>query len=172
MYSDSADNELYILNRSHLYESGACTVCGDREEGETRTVSGKVRDGEGAGVSIGKAETRVNVDGTFSLPTVEGVWDMVVKKEGCLTYTVKGITVGEGDILLPEIELVAGDVNGDDMINIMDIGAFRENFGMADGEITNIYTDVNNDDMVNIIDMGIFRRNFGKTAAKDCTVTF
>jgi len=85
---------------------------------------------------------------------------------------VKGITVGEGDVLLPEIELIAGDVNGDDRINIMDIGAFRENFGMAEEEITNVHTDVNNDGMVNIIDMGIFRRNFGKTAAKDCTVTF
>ena len=50
--------------------------------------------------------------------------------------------------------------------------AFRENFGMAEGEITNIHTDVNGDDMVNIIDMGIFRRNFGKTAAKDCTVEY
>ena len=58
------------------------------------------------------------------------------------------------------------------MINIMDMAAFRKDFGKNVAGIGDVYTDVNNDDLVNIMDMAIFRQNFGKTAAKDCTVTY
>ena len=86
--------------------------------------------------------------------------------------TVKGVTAEDGSITLPEIAPVKGDTNGDDMINIMDMGAFRANFGKVGGSIANEFTDVNGDGMVNIMDMGTFRANFGKTAAKDCTVEY
>jgi len=162
----------------HTYSSdrdGTCDRCGEK-----RTVYSALRGSvkssrDGAVVTLRGAaayETAVS-NGTFDFDAVEqGSYDLAVKQAGCLTYTVKGITVGEADVLLPEIELIAGDVNGDDMINIMDIGTFRENFGMAEEEITNAHTDVNGDDMVNIIDMGIFRRNFGMTAGKDCTAEY
>jgi len=122
--------------------------------------------------SSGKTEGSVNDDGSFSLPAAEDTFDVVVKEEGCLTYTVKGVSAENGDITLPEIELVRGDTNSDDMINIMDMGAFRANFGKVGGNIANKLTDVNGDNMVNIMDMGTFRANFGKTAARDCTVEY
>jgi len=161
-----------IAYSPELVEQGTETISCLQSPGTA--VSGTVKSSRGAKVILlGEICCETDTSGNYRFSDVaQGIYDLVIEAAGCLTYTVKGITVGEADVLLPEIELVAGDVNDDDMINIMDIGAFRENFGMAEGEITNIHTDVNDDGMVNIIDMGIFRRNFGKTATKDCTVTF
>ena len=101
-----------------------------------------------------------------------GTYDVTVKRDGCLTYTIKNITVGEADVDLGEITLVAGDVNEDDKINIADMGVFRAEFGKTGSAIGNAFTDVNGDGKVNIQDMGTFRQNFGKTAEKDCTVEY
>ena len=134
-------------------------------------VSGSVK-AESAKVMLQGVGETATQDGSFVFAAVtQGSYDLTVKREGCLTHTVKGINVGTDDVTLPEIELIAGDINGDDRINIMDVGAFRTDFGNAEEEIVDPLTDVNNDGMVNIIDMGIFRRNFGKTAAKDCVIT-
>jgi hypothetical protein len=42
---------------------------------------------------------------------------------------MKNVKVEDQGINLGRIELLADDVNGDDMINIMDMGTFRKNFG-------------------------------------------
>jgi hypothetical protein len=149
----------------------------DGWEEELPTVSGTVSGGaKDATVSIvvngEKQEVPVNEDGSFALSAVEGPFDVVIKTPGALSYTVKNVSAEGGDITLPEIEVVKGDTNGDDMINIMDMGAFRQNFGKVGANIANAFTDVNDDNMVNIMDMGTFRKNFGKTAAKDCTVVY
>ena len=65
-----------------------------------------------------------------------------------------------------------GDVNGDEMINIMDMAAFRQNFGLVGEPILNALTDINADGMVNIMDMATFRQNFGMTAERDCTTVY
>ena len=109
-------------------------------------------------------------DGSFAMEAPEEAFDVVVQKGGCLTYTVKNVTAEEGDVVLPEIELVVGDVNGDEMINARDIGAFRKDFGKTSENSVNPYTDINGDGNVNARDINILRRNFGKSAAKDCTV--
>ena len=144
----------------------------DEPETSGSTVSGQISGGvSGATVEIGGESVSVNEDGSFSLPA-EGTFNVVIKVPGALSYTVKNVTAEGGDVTLPEIVPVKGDVNGDDMINIMDMGFFRANFGKVGANIANPYTDVNGDNMVNIMDMGTFRANFGKTAAKDCTVEY
>ena len=139
------------------------------------TVSGTVSGGEGATIEImvngESVQVEVQEDGSFALPA-EGEFDVVIKKPGCLTVTVKNVSTENGDVALPEVVMVAGDVNGDDKINISDMGAFRQEFGKVGGNIANGLTDVNGDGKVNIADMGIFRQNFGKTAEKDCTIEF
>jgi len=164
----------FVSAVGHTYDGDRdafCNVCGEKRAVAVQ-ISGHVK-AESAKVTLqGVGETAVQ-NGDFAFSAVmQGNYDLTVKREGCLTYTVKGIAVGTDDITLPEIELIAGDINGDDRINIMDVGAFRTDFGNAEEEIVDPLTDVNNDGMVNIIDMGIFRRNFGKTAEKDCTVAW
>ena len=114
-----------------------------------------------------------SADGKMTICNIApGTYDLQVKKSGFLTYTVKGITVGTEEIDLGSIVLLAGDTNNDGMINIVDMGIFRQNFGKTGENIANAYTDTNGDKMVNILDMSVFRTNFGKTAAKDCTINY
>ena len=113
----------------------------------------------------------------FNFPDLRnGIYDLECSAPGCLTYTITNISVEQGadDVYvdLGTIPWVAGDTNEDNMINIMDMAAFRKDFGKNVSGIGAVYTDVNNDDLVNIMDMAIFRQNFGKTAAKDCTVMY
>ena len=159
-----------VDNDPLLSATVTCTV-GEPEE-EKPTVSGSVSNVVGgASVIIGGVETPVNEDGSFAIP-VEGTFDVVIKVPGALSVTVKNVTAEDGSVTLPEIVPVKGDTNGDDMINIMDMAAFRQNFGKMGANVANAFTDTNGDGMVNIMDMGTFRQNFGKTAAKDCTVVF
>ena len=144
----------------HLNQSPAVTVAA-------------VRVTAPAGSEVTFDTQTVTSDGeNCAFPAEMGTYTLTVKKDGCLTYTVKNITVDSADIDLGSIELLQGDTNGDDMINIMDMAAFRQNFGKTGAAVTNPYTDTNGDGMVNIMDMGTFRKNFGKTAAKDCTVEY
>ena len=120
--------------------------------------------------SDGIATAVVKNDGFAFSNFPAGKYTVRIRVPGCLTYTVENATVLKDNIVsVGTVEPLAGDVNGDDMINIMDMAAFRQNFGKTGEAILNPYTDTNGDGMVNIMDMGTFRANFGRTAAKDCT---
>ena len=134
-------------------------------------VTGTVTGGKGSTVTVGDKSVEVRDDGTFSIYAGKGTFDVVVRTPGALTYTVKRVRI-DGALTLPTVVPVRGDTNGDGMINIMDMGAFRQNFGKTGDAITNAFTDVNGDGMVNIMDMGTFRSNFGKTAEKDCVLVW
>ena len=50
MWNNSAENEIYILNREHTYENGICTACGEDTvvaelEGNTLSLSGELEEG-------------------------------------------------------------------------------------------------------------------------------
>ena len=152
----------------HDYVNGTCSRCGGREPGAGVTVSVSVTGG--ADVTL-NGQTVSGENAAFG-GVAAGTYDLVVKKGGCLTYTIKGVNVSNADIDLGEIVMVAGDVNSDDKINIADMGVFRQEFGKTGEAIGNAFTDVNGDGKVNIADMGVFRQNFGKTAEKDCTVEY
>ena len=165
----------YSAVTQHSYEDGKCVVCGHGSKPATAvtgTISGVKSDAAikimQAGQLVGEAAAE---DGSFSV-SASGECDVVITKGGCLTYTVKGVNVSDANIDLGEIQLVAGDVNEDDKINIADMGVFRQEFGKTGDAIGNACTDVNGDGKVNIADMGVFRQNFGKTAEKDCTVEY
>ena len=164
----AAGLEIWYAPCTHAYENGVCIHCGKQE---AHTVSGRVIGG-GAAVSISGMELATKEDGSFVAVAPEGAFDVVVQKGGCLTYTVKNVTADEGDVVLPEITLAVGDVNGDEMINARDIGVFRKDFGKAVENCANPYTDINGDGNVNARDINVLRRNFGKSAAKDCTVEY
>ena len=173
-------DEIPALGHSYDNEQDvSCNVCSEEREvilpdapEETPSVSGIVMNGAGAAIRAGSTESNAGADGSFRVAVSEGTFDVTVKQPGYLTHTVKNITANGADVELGVITLLAGDTNGDDMINIMDMAAFRQNFGKSGDAVTNAFTDTNGDGMVNIMDMGTFRKNFGKTAAKDCTVEY
>ena len=118
----------------HVYDDDRdadCNTCGEVREVAGATVRGVVKGSRGAKVTLRGAES-CETAGSYEFTGVaQGVYDLVIQEGGCLTYTVKNIPVEESDIVLAEIELVRGDMNGDDMINARDIGVFRRDFGKS-----------------------------------------
>ena len=136
-------------------------------------ITGTTDAGKGAAVQAiqnGKVvyETTVDYTNQYRLYTV-GAVDVVISRPGAVDYTFLGVNDKGGHLTLPAARMAFGDVNGDNMVNIMDMAAFRKDFGKSADALSNPATDINGDGLVNIADMGFFRRDFGKTAA-DCTV--
>ena len=113
----------------------------------------------------------------FSFHAVaKGIYDLVVTKPGHLTYTITGVVVGTGNVDLTvdtskaysTITLLAGNMDGNNAINLQDLNQFRSNFGKAGSSITNSNADIDGNATVNLQDLNVFRSNFGKTTT-DCT---
>ncbi len=68
------------------------------------------------------------------------------------TCTLCGATETEVIDPLPPVTIVVGDANGDGVVNIKDIKAFK-NFLVGNGEVTEANCDVNNDGAVNAKDL-------------------
>ena len=124
------------------------------------------------------------VEQNFSFPAVApGTYDLVVTKPGHLTYTVKGIVVGDSPLDLTTmtgkayqtITLLCGDINGDGSINEDDVSIIRyaNNINKSTAVADNKLADINGDGSVNEDDVSIVRYsshiNKGVTA---CTYDF
>ena len=140
-----------------LYETGTTT-----EKGKV-TVTGTGASGQ--------------VTQNFTLTGVaSGTYDLVVTKPGHLTYTITGVKVESGNVALTAdtskvystITLLAGNMDGNNAINLQDLNQFRSNFGKAGSSITNSNADIDGNATVNLQDLNVFRSNFDKTTT-DCT---
>ena len=122
----------------------------------------------------------------FSFPAVAaGTYDLVVTKPGHLSYTVKGVVVGDGPLDLTKhsnaaistITLLAGDVNGDGSITESDVSVIRLAANINKTTSTpgvNKLADVNGDGSVTESDVSVVRlaAHINKSAKNNCTVSF
>ena len=168
----------YVAARGHVYDSdrdAQCNACGAEREVQKTAVRGKVKNAkDGAKVTLtGAASYETAVSGSeYTFDNAEqGQYDLQIKQAGCLTCTVKDISIGEEDVTLPEVTLVQGDVTGDEKINMQDLRVFLQNFNKVEEKIDEPLTDVNSDRKVNMQDLRVFLQNFNKTAEKDCTIS-
>ena len=70
------------------------------------------------------------VNGSFTFKDLPaGTYDVVIKCPACLNCAIQGIVLSGEDVALASVSLVYGDLNGDQKINIADMGIFRQNFG-------------------------------------------
>ena len=125
-----------------------------------------------------QAET--NPDGSFMIPmyvngetepeVLQDTYEILVTKEGYLSYTVQEITIEEGkESDIGEYALIAGDVIETGEINIDDLVLINEYFGenvtSQNGvEDVNAKYDLNEDGIVNNLDREILKKNYGKLA--------
>jgi hypothetical protein len=98
--------------------------------------------------------------GKFAFKNISsGDYVIEISRSGFLTRYGK-ITV-TGDTYLGHRELLAGDVNGDFMINDKDFSAFRTKTGTYGTSNYNWLYDFNSDKSINSIDNNIIRTNLG-----------
>lgn len=115
---------------------------------------------------------------TFS-DVAMGYYDLVVTKDGHLTYTIEDVLVtgqaldltAHANAAISTMSMLAGNMNGDTAINNSDLIVFRAQFGKTGNNITNPLANINGDSAVNNSDLIIFRSSFGKTTAS-CTIAY
>ena len=141
-----------------LYKAGSDTVVGT-----PLTVSGS-----GTGGST---------EQEFTIPNVpKGTYDLVVTKDGHLTYTVKGVVVEGTAINLTEhsnaaistITLLCGDIDGNGFINSTDLGIILkgQNYGKSTATAGDKAADLDGNGFINSTDLGIVLQgqHYGKSA--------
>ena len=113
----------------------------------------------------------------FSFDAVAaGTYDLVVTKPGHLTYTVKGVVVGDGPLDLTKhsnaaistITLLCGDIDGNGFINSTDLGIILkgQNYGKSTATAGDKAADLDGNGFINSTDLGIVLQgqHYGKSA--------
>ena len=113
----------------------------------------------------------------FSFPAVAaGTYDLVVTKDAHLSYTVKGVVVGDGPLDLTTmtgkayqtITLLCGDIDGNGFINSTDLGIILkgQNYGKSTATAGDKAADLDGNGFINSTDLGIVLQgqHYGKSA--------
>ena len=114
---------------------------------------------------------------SFSFDAVaKGTYDLVVTKPGHLSYTVKGVVVGDGPLDLTKhsnaaistITLLCGDIDGNGFINSTDLGIILkgQNYGKSTATAGDKAADLDGNGFINSTDLGIVLQgqHYGKSA--------
>lgn len=100
-----------------------------------------------------------NPDGTFSLLSAAGTYTAVASAPGYLKAQASVNITSGNTTTLPTISLLAGDIDGNDVIDQFDALTIGINYnGSVPAE-----ADLNNDGTINVIDLEILARNYRKT---------
>ncbi|AZZ99255.1 dockerin type I domain-containing protein [Pseudoalteromonas sp. R3] len=107
----------------------------------------------------------INPDGSFSVRVGLGDVTMALSAPGYLTAEKQvNLATGQADIDFGQINLVGGDSNGDNHIDIADLtlllGAYRSVEGEQNGYV--MAADFNRDGAINLRDLTLLGANFGK----------
>ncbi len=89
-------------------------------------------------------------------------YDVTADSAGFLSATCTGVEhTSDALTTLNDVVLLAGDINGDDIIDITDAVAIGSAFGSGAGEVA----DLNLDNTVDVLDLILMAVNYGQTAA-------
>ena len=108
----------------------------------------------------------INPDGTYRFNLQPGEYDMVIRKTSYLEYRLTNIVIGDGETAkIADISIYAGDVVETGEIEIDDLVAIADNYGLADEQEENKDRqkyDLNEDGIVDKLDRDILKANYGK----------
>ena len=105
----------------------------------------------------------VDPDGGFVVPGVPvGAFALSVKPLSYLRRTVD-VDTRRGSVLGLQLELVNGDIDGDNEVTLFDFGRLVAAFGSAPGDANwDENADLDGDEEITLFDFGILVRNFGE----------
>ena len=104
----------------------------------------------------------VDQNGTFSFSGVaDGTYKVSVKKPGCVSASTT-VTVEGEEVSIGELTLYAGDVNGNNEINVYDLMDMLDDWGKSSDKLGSNYSDTNENGFVNIYDLFVLLDNFGR----------
>ena len=109
------------------------------------------------------ASAPVDANGTFSLTAPAGTYTIVAAASGFLNAQGTATLSAEGTSTKAMINLLAGDIDGNNVIDQYD----ALTIGMSYNAATPDVADLNNDGIINILDLQILAGNFRKSGALD-----
>jgi alpha-tubulin suppressor-like RCC1 family protein len=114
------------------------------------------------GVTTFTRSVTLAADGSYSvsgLPT--GTYNIGVKGPKWLRKTLTGVSVS-GQVAGISPSLLAGDINGDNVVDLNDFSLLAEAFGSDSSSANwNVYADLNCDGVVDLNDFSLLAANFG-----------
>ena len=133
----------------------------------TGRVRGNVRlqgrlDHSGTYITIAGLYVTTAADGSFALDNVPtGLWSAVASHWRYLAAVRYDVNIGAGqEIVLPNLELKAGDADGDCVIGIFDLVIVAAAYSPS-GPVLDPRADLNGDGAVNIFDLVLVSSNYG-----------
>jgi hypothetical protein len=128
----------------------------------TSTLSGQVLAGKPVTVSLyGTGNILVtslntNPDGTFSLTAPAGTYTTIATASGFLRAQGSA-SLTTGSVTKPTVTLLAGDIDGNDVIDRFDALTIGMNYNATSPAAA----DLNNDGLINILDLEALAKNYG-----------
>jgi len=111
--------------------------------------------------------TTTTATGDFSLADLEfGTYSLTASQPGFLSATCTGVVHNNEPTVLAGVTLLAGDLDGDGLINVADATAI----GLAIGGGPGAVADLNVDGEVNVLDLILLAVNFGQSAVDNSWV--
>jgi hypothetical protein len=110
------------------------------------------------GVLVTTTESQVETtpDGNFTI-AVDSPFVLNLTAPSYLDVRVEGIIpAGTGTLVLERITMLAGELTGDDRIDIFDLAVAGTSYGSGD-----LLADINRDGIVNILDLALVGSNYG-----------
>ena len=128
------------------------------------SLTGQVLAGKPVTVSLYAGTTLVtsvtaNPDGTFSLTAPDGSYTVLATASGFLSAQGSATITGGGTNTKPTITLLAGDIDGNNVIDQFD----AMTIGMNYNGTTPSAADLNNDGVINVLDLELLASNYRKT---------
>jgi len=145
------------------HSDGQVTVTSSSSEG---TLTGKVllegrTNYSGVQVQVaGGPSTTTASDGSYSVVVSPGTHTLTFSHPSYLSKSVSAAAVAGTTVTVPQETLLAGDINGDGVIDILDLVALGSQFGSTSPSPA--AADVNGDGVVDIVDIVLVARNFGQ----------
>ncbi|HEY9063158.1 MAG TPA: family 16 glycosylhydrolase [Pseudobacteroides sp.] len=114
----------------------------------------------------GGQSTTTNSSGYFEVSLERGTQPQLkVCKSGYITRSINLPTVTQNSKITDSLDMLAGDINGDNIINMSDIITVALSFNSAKGSPNyNEVCEINMDNCINMSDIVIIAMNFNKTS--------
>lgn len=137
----------------------------------TGSVSGRVlvqgrSNHSGVLVRVGSWSALTGTDGRFTISNITpGTYASSAALAGYLCARRDGVVVTSGGaVSLPDVTLLAGDVNGDDVVNIYDLVQLGSVYGSSPPGDPRV--DFNQDNVVNVFDLVLLGGNYCKSCPR------
>ncbi|NEN24792.1 hypothetical protein G3O08_14910 [Cryomorpha ignava] len=117
--------------------------------------------------AIYTATTTLSTSGTFVINSIDipaGTYDVLVKVQGALAVLSQDVVLSAGSNSLTTGPVVLGDINNNNVINVLDLSVFSASFLTTAGSPGyNFLADLNCDGVINIFDVSILGAGFNQT---------